>query len=70
MRRPAAVREWAARRQVMEDLRAAGQDVSYARRDLDRYTASRPFAERIAIHHAERRVEAAVERNHGRAYER
>lgn len=61
----AAVREWASRREAIEDLRAVGEDVSRDMRTLARETAARPFAERIAIRHAERRVESA-EREHAR----
>ena len=64
-----AVREWASRREAIEDMRAQGQDVSNDRRALARETAARPFAERIAIRHAERRVESA-EREHVRGHER
>ena len=64
-----AVREWASRREAIEDLRAVGEDVSRDMRQLARETAARPFAERIAIRHAERRVEAA-EREHARGHER
>ena len=65
----AAVREWASRREAIEDLRAAGEDVSRDMRQLARETAARPFAERIAIRHAERRVESA-EREQARGHER
>ena len=65
----AAVREWASRREAIEDLRAVGEDVSRDMRQLARETAARPFAERIAIRHAERRVESA-EREHARGHER
>lgn len=65
----AAVREWASRREAIEDMRAQGQDVSNDMRALARETAARPFAERIAIRHAERRVESA-EREHARGHER
>ena len=64
-----AVREWASRREAIEDMRAQGQDVRNDMRALDRETAARPFTERIAIRHAERRVESA-EREHARGHER
>ncbi len=66
----AAVREWASNREAIEDMRAQGQDVSGDLRALARETASRPFAERIAIRHAEQRVESAAEREHARGHER
>ena len=65
----AAVREWASHREAIEELRAVGEDVSRDMRQLARETAARPFAERIAIRHAERRVESA-EREHARGWER
>lgn len=65
----AAVREWASRREAIEDLRAVGEDVSRDMRQLARETAARPFAERVAIRHAEQRVESAV-REHERGPER
>jgi len=64
-----AVREWASRREAIEDMRAQGQDVRNDMRALARETAARPFTERIAIRHAERRVESA-EREHARGHER
>lgn len=65
----AAVREWASRREAIEDLRAVGEDVSRDMRQLARETAARPFADRIAIRHAEQRVESAVQ-EHTRGHER
>ena len=50
------VREWASLRASLEADRTLGQDVSDELRALGRRTASLPFADRIAIRHAEQRV--------------
>ena len=60
------VQTWCDVREEIEIKRASGQDPKELSRALARNTAAAPFVDRGAIRHAERRVDAAIEREHGR----
>ena len=65
-----AVQTWCDVREEAETQRARGQDPSPLLHALARNTAAGPFVDRIAIRHAERRVDAAIEREQVRGHER